>query len=88
MTRLRIAKGDRLRLKVRLASGWKGYGIAKEHYGIASPSTVIAFYREGHDPEETCLALRGQLVRCRPPAESESVCPGCNATVRDVPLSS
>ncbi len=61
----RIKKGDRIRLKVRLFSGWKGYGIAKEDQRSNYCGELICFYREGFDPEERCHACRYEVARCR-----------------------
>ena len=61
-----LKKGDRIRLLVPLAiSRWKGYGISKTDEYCRNPEGTVEFYREGNDPEETCLVLRYQVARCR-----------------------
>ncbi len=62
-----IRKGDRLRLKVRLVDGWKGYATALRDQLDQNPDAVIDFRREGlpADQYDLCCALRSQVVLCR-----------------------
>lgn len=58
-----LTAGDRIRLKVRLLSGWKGFGIVVEQY-----HDLIYFVKEGDDPDDRlkwCVAGRCEVAKCR-----------------------
>ena len=59
----RLKKGQRIKLKVRLMSGWKGYGTV-----IVDDGECVCFVKEGRDPEdylERCVCNRDELSVCR-----------------------
>lgn len=63
-----LKKGERIRLKVRTFSGWKGVGIVADD---ESPheSGLIAFYKlvPGEHHPDRCFALRDQVALIRKP---------------------
>ena len=66
MTRL-LKKGDRIRVKVRLMSGWKGTAtVTRNQY---SSVDTVQFVKDGDDPDDwlagCCLACRHEVSLLR-----------------------
>ena len=58
-----LKKGDKIKMKVPLMSGWKGYGIVFEDQ---SPwSDLIRFSKCDHLNEDACYAGRNQMWKVR-----------------------
>lgn len=56
-----LRKGDRIRLKVRTALGWKGDAVVVEHQ--LSPGSIIVWRRSNDDPEgPPGIAMRHEVV--------------------------
>jgi hypothetical protein len=55
-----LRKGDRIRIKVRLLNGWKGFGTVSEDQ--KSPDDLVWFAQDGEDPDDP---LYGKSVVCR-----------------------
>ena len=60
-----LRKGDVIRLKVRTAFGWRGYGIVNRDMAEHDPDATVSFYRFGHSPDEMCIAKRHQVALVR-----------------------
>lgn len=62
----RLKKGDRIRLKVRLLSGWKGTATLVED---ESPDGTVQFVKDGDDPNDwldcLCFAGRHEVAKMR-----------------------
>ena len=60
-----LKKGDRIRLKVRTISGWKGLGTVSED----QMDNIIAFFKDGEDHESSLLghnyAMRHEVAVIR-----------------------
>jgi len=59
-----LKKGDRIKLKVRTFSGWKGYGIVI--MDMSSKDDIVHFVKE-EQPDDffNCCAGRHEVVKCR-----------------------
>ena len=56
-----LRQGDRIRLKVRTAGGWKGDAVVLEDQ--LSPGGIIAWRRESDDPDVApSLAMRHEVT--------------------------
>jgi len=58
-----LRKGDRIRLKARTMSGWKGTGTVVEDQRIGNPS--VQFVKDGDTPEIPSGALRHEVAKLR-----------------------
>ena len=57
-----LKKGDRIRVKVRLLGGWKGFGTVSATPTSNSPDAVVWFFKDGQDTTDPFL---GRNAACR-----------------------
>lgn len=67
-----LKKGDRIRLKVRLITGWKGVGTVINDQ--LSENDSVKFKRDGFDDFLGCLAGRHEVALIRKPKTSKDTC--------------
>jgi hypothetical protein len=68
-----LKKGDRIRVKVRLMSGWKGTAtVTCDQY---SREDTVQFIKDGDDPNDwpagLCLACRHEVLLLRRPVTAQ-----------------
>lgn len=60
-----LEEGQRIKVNIRMMSGWKGYGTV-----VIDEGNFVWFVKEGRDPRERlewCYCRRDEVTVCRPP---------------------
>ena len=61
-----LSKGDRIRLKVRTASGFNGYAIVLNEWPVTRPDETVEWRPEGcEDPYFIGICARHHVAKCR-----------------------
>ena len=53
-----LVRGDRVKMKTKLMSGWKGIGTV-----ICQTGDIISFFKDGDTPDDVSICMRWECLK-------------------------